>query len=321
MPEPGSAKIIVQMPDGKTQEYELGEQVLHIGRDPSCDIHIPSQFVSRRHAMITPVGDHWVIQDERSTNGLHINGRLISEPHPLVAGDRVRLGDSVLSYEQIVEEDPFATAVYGMTMVMAPPEAPKPLPTVQDSIELPRRLSRPAGTWTILFSDLVSNTRQLTRMGDVAGQRWLHEHNHMLRDEFERFDGLEDKYTGDGFLVTFASARRAVQCAVGIQRALCEYNKEHSEAEIHVRIGLHTGEILKEDDELFGSAVNLAHRVMEKADGDEILVSSLMYGLIQSTGEFPIVERGSFALKGFPQRQRLYEVQWQEEKQHTFSGG
>lgn len=323
MPAPGTAKIIVQMSDGKIQEYELGEEVMHIGRDASCQIHIPSQFVSRRHAMISPVNDQFLIQDERSTNGLSINGQMVREPHPLSPGDRVQLGDVLLTYEEM-SEDPFATAIYGTTPILAAPVAKSDqLPQSLEqraSAETGGRSSRPAGTWTILFSDIVSNTRQITRMGDVAGQRWLHAHNTILRKQFEDHEGLEDKYTGDGFLVTFSGARKAIQCAVAIQRELREYNKSHPDLPIHVRIGLHTGEILKEGDELFGSAIALCHRVMEKADGDEILVSNLMYGLVQSTGEFPFVERGLYTLKGFPQRQRLYEVRWQEEEQHTLTG-
>ncbi|MGI8552249.1 MAG: FHA domain-containing protein [Dehalococcoidia bacterium] len=318
-----AAKIVVQMADGKTREYELGEEVMHIGRDTSCQIYIPSRFVSRRHAMISLADDGFVIRNESSTNPLHINGRIVQDPHTLASGDRVQLGDTVLTFEE-VSDDPFATAIYGMTPIVVPPQTSEPQPqslaTPRGSGDSPRRGSRPPGTWTILFTDLVDHTRQVTRMGDVAGQRWLHTYISILRQQFEIHDGWEGKWTGDGFLVTFASARRAVQCAVGIQRGLRDYNREHPAAEIHARIGVNTGEILKEEDELFGSAVILAARVMSKAVADEILLSELMYRLVQATGEFSIVERGSFTLKGFPQRQRLYEVKWQEGEQHTLTG-
>ena len=300
MPALGPAKLTVRMADGTTQHYDLVDRVLHIGRDPSCEIAIPSQFVSRRHAMISPRDGSFTIQDERSTNGLQINGRLVREPHPLAPGDRVQLGDVLLTYEE-VPDDPSRTAVYEHT------------PLAAEAIEQ-GRVSRPPGTWTILYTDLVGHTSELTRLGDVAGQRWLHTHNRILRRQFERYQGLEDKTLGDGFLVTFASARRAVQCAAAIQRDLREYNSEHSDFPINVRMGLHTGEVLKEDDELFGSAVILAARVLSKADGGEILISELLFRLIRSTGEFPIVARGTHVLKGFPQRQRLYEIKWEDEQ-------
>lgn len=307
MPVPGLAKLTVQLKDGTTQEYELGDQVMHIGRAASCEIAIPSDFVSRRHAMISPANGRFIIEDERSTNGLNINGHIVKEPHPLTSGDRVRLGDVLLTFEEATDDDPFATAIYSVPSMLQPVVAETHEPATGAG-----RVSRPAGTWTILYTDLVAHTSQVTRLGDVAGQRWLHTHNSLLRREFERFDGLEDKALGDGFLVTFASARRAVQCAVAIQRELSTYNGAHPDAPIRVRMGMHTGEVLKEGDELFGSAVILAARVIAKAGGGEILISELLYRLIQQTGEFPIVDRGSHVLKGFPGRQRLYEIKWQD---------
>ena len=132
----------------------------------------------------------------------------------------------------------------------------------------------------------------------------------MLREQFQRFGGEEEKWTGDGFLVTFDSARRALQAAIGIQQALNEYNVEPVEGPIHVRLGLNTGEVLREDGELFGNAVILASRVMSEAGAGEILISELMHRLIESSGEFKAIDRGLFTLKGFATEQRLYEVQW-----------
>lgn len=312
MSHPGSAKLVVRLSDGTVQEHELVDHVMAIGRDPACDIHIPSQYVSRRHAIVSPLDQRFVIQDERSTNGLQINGQLVREPYALSPGDRVVLGDVSLTYEEI-PEDPFATAVYPMD-AGARAKPPEPDSTgLHPAEEGARRVVRPAGLYTILFTDLVDHTRQITRLGDVAGQRWLHRHATILREQFERYQGVEDKWTGDGFLVTFASARQAVHCAVAIQRALSDHNRESPNAELHIRAGLNTGEVLREDGELFGNAVILASRVMGRAAADEILLSELMYRLVKSTGEFVVVDRGLFALKGFPQRQHLYAVTWREE--------
>jgi class 3 adenylate cyclase len=309
MPPQVTAKIVVRMSDGNVHEHELGDQIVYIGRDPSCEIHIPSQYVSRRHARISPINDRFVLQDERSTNGLHINGRIVREPHPLSNGDLVALGDVSLTYEEVVE-DPMATAIYSVRLPVAQPE-PQPVEEVR------HRVSRPAGLSTILFTDLVDHTREVTRLGDVAGQRWLRSHTSLLREQFQKYEGMEDKWTGDGFLVTFASTRLALHCTIAIQRALRDHNRENPGAQMHIRAGLHTGEILKEEDELFGNAVIMAARVMSRASADEILISELMFRLVQSSGEFVIVERGLFALKGFPQRQRLYQVKWLEEDQHA----
>jgi class 3 adenylate cyclase len=296
MPESSPAKLIVQLADGSKQEHELITADMSVGRDAGCDIHIPSRYVSRRHALISFRDGRFVIRDERSTNGLQINGDLVQEPYALSHGDRVVVGDVSLTYED--GEDPSATAVYAAV--------PKP------AEEPPAGSVRPAGLCTILFTDLVDSTRQVTRLGDVAGQRWIRRHTSILREQFGRFQGVEEKWTGDGFVATFASARAALHCAVAIQSALLVYNRDHPDEEMHVRTGLNTGEVLREGSELFGNAVILAARVMGRAGPDQILLSELMQRLVQPSGEFRIVDRGPFAIKGLSQRQRLYEVLWDE---------
>ena len=113
-----------------------------------------------------------------------------------------------------------------------------------------------------------------------------------------------------GFWLPSTAPAGLSEAAIGIQQALNEYNAEPVEGPIHVRLGLNTGEVLREDGELFGNAVILASRVMSEAGAGEILISELMHRLIESSGEFKAVDRGLFTLKGFATEQRLYEVQW-----------
>lgn len=303
MPATTAAKLIIHLADGSVQEHELDGRDVHIGRDPSCEVHIPSPYVSRRHARIRRLVNSFIIEDERSTNGLQINGQLVRGPHELVTGDRVALGDVSITYED--EDAAMATVVYAGS-----PDF-RPFPSIPTSIGS-ATTTRAAGLCTILFTDLVGHTQVVTRLGDLAGQQWLRRHTTMLREHFGSFEGVEEKWTGDGFLVTFTSARRGVQCAIAIQRTLDEYNRRNADAAIHTRIGLNTGEVLREDGELFGNAVILASRVMSQAGADEILISELMYRLVQPSGEVRVLDRGLFALKGFPEEQRLYEVEWHE---------
>lgn len=337
MPPPGVAKITVRTADGKTQEYQLGQQALHIGKDPASEVYIPSRYVSRYHAEILRVGEHFVIQDVGSTNGISVNGRMlrVKEPHSLVSGDRVQLGDVVLTYEEPIV-DSFATAIFTLpgetaqsdetAVFSGSGQTPRPQrTTIQPNPQKERatagadagrgRTVVGAGTWTILFTDLLGYTVQFSRIGDFAGQRWRRQHDSILRQQFGLYEGLENNYTDSGFLVVFAGARRAVQCAIGIQRELQKYNEGRPELEIHTRIGVHTGEVLIEDNQIFGSAINFAHRVMEQAETDEILISDLLHGLVESAREFAVVDRGVFSLKGFPHPQPIFEVQWQEAEQ------
>ena len=93
MPQSGAAKLVVRLSDGAVQEHELLDEPMSIGRDPGCDIQIPSRYVSRRHAIVSMIDGRFVIRDERSTNGLKINGQLVLDPYPLSPGDRFVLGD------------------------------------------------------------------------------------------------------------------------------------------------------------------------------------------------------------------------------------
>jgi hypothetical protein len=83
----------------------------------------------------------------------------------------------------------------------------------------------PEGTVTVLFSDVVGSTDLTTSRGDEAAQDILRAQRELVRGQVEQRSGHEVKSIGDGFMVAFGSARRAVACAVGIQRALEEHNR------------------------------------------------------------------------------------------------
>jgi YVTN family beta-propeller protein len=163
---------------------------------------------------------------------------------------------------------------------------------------------RTSGTATVMFTDVESSTDITTRLGDDAAASLLATHNAIVLDQVAAFDGQDVRSTGDGFLVVFDSARAAVACALAIQRELTE--REHP---IRVRIGLNAGEVLRGDDELFGAAINLAARVMDRADGGQILATDTVRQLVGTMTAASFRDRGRVALKGFAERQRLYEIQ------------
>ena len=109
----------------------------------------------------------------------------------------------------------------------------------------------------------------------------------------------------------FGSARQALLCAIEIQRAFAARNEQDPEEPIRVRIGLHTGEVLKDSAKFFGKTVILAARVAAQAGGGEILVSSLLKDLTQSVGDIRFGEARDAALKGISEIQRLFPVEWQ----------
>jgi class 3 adenylate cyclase len=167
----------------------------------------------------------------------------------------------------------------------------------------------PDGTVTLLFTDIEGSTVLNERLGD---QRWLEllrAHNALVRRCLREHQGYEVKTWGDAFMLAFGSARRALQCAVAIQRALSEHD-ESAETPIRVRIGLHTGEAVKEADDFYGKHVVLASRIADEARGGEILVSSLLKDLTESAGEFTFGERREVGVKGLKGKQGVYEVVW-----------
>ena len=122
--------------------------------------------------------------------------------------------------------------------------------------------------------------------------------------------GSEVKTMGDGFMASFSSATKALECAIAMQRAFAEHN-EAAEEPIRVRVGLNAGEPIAEDDDLFGTAVNLAARITASANGGEILVSDVVRQLVKGK-DFLFADRGEANLKGFDESVRLFEVRWRE---------
>jgi class 3 adenylate cyclase len=167
----------------------------------------------------------------------------------------------------------------------------------------------PDGTVTILFSDIESFTAMTERLGDVQAHKVLQAHNAIVREQVAAHGGFEVKSQGDGFMLAFPSARRALRCAVGMQRAMQARALRQPEP-LRIRIGLHTGEAIREADDFFGRHVILAARIAAQADGGTILTSALVKELTASTGEFTFGPGWDVELKGISGPQRVYAVEW-----------
>ena len=170
---------------------------------------------------------------------------------------------------------------------------------------------------TILFTDVEGSTALTQRLGDAKSREVLREHERMVREALKAHGGSEVKTMGDGFMASFASATKALECAIAVQRAFAEWNSARpstgsGRAEvIRVRIGLNAGEPIAEDEDLYGTAVNEAARITATAKGGEILVSNVVRELSKGK-DFLFAERGETSLKGFDEPVRLYEVRWRE---------
>jgi class 3 adenylate cyclase len=164
---------------------------------------------------------------------------------------------------------------------------------------------------TLLFTDIEGSTHITEHLGDAKAQELLRNHNAIVRDALGTHGGSEIKHTGDGIMASFASASKALESAIAIQRALARRNQEHPEAPIHVRIGLNAGEPVAEEHDLFGTAVQLARRICDRAEPSQILASNVVRELVAGKG-FLFSDRGETALRGFEDPMRLYDVPWAE---------
>jgi len=148
---------------------------------------------------------------------------------------------------------------------------------------------------TILFTDVEGSTALTQRLGDAKARELLREHERIVREALKSHAGSELKTMGDGFMASFSSATRALESAIAMERAFAAHN-ESAEEPILVRVGLNAGEPIAEEEDLYGTAVNLAARICGHAEAGQILVSNVVQELA--------------AGKGFDKPVRLFELSW-----------
>jgi class 3 adenylate cyclase/pimeloyl-ACP methyl ester carboxylesterase len=217
--------------------------------------------------------------------------------YPLKAGQRLAAG--IPNARFMAMDDPtyqgIASLVEDFVGVASPAPSDAPSP-------------EPGGFRTILFTDLVGHSEMMSRLGDARGREILREHERISRDVFAENGGTEVKTMGDGFMASFTSVTRAVECAIALQRAFADRDGEP----LSIRVGLNAGEPIEDEGDLFGATVIIASRIAAKAEGGEILVANAVRELCSGKG-FMFADRGEFVAKGFEDPVRVYEVSWREE--------
>jgi len=153
---------------------------------------------------------------------------------------------------------------------------------------------------SLLFTDIVDSTATAARLGDVRWHDMLSMHYHQAGDAVERFGGRQVASTGDGLLAVFDATAAAVRCAIALRTL-------GGQQGLHIRVGVHVGEVERAGDDLRGLSVHAAARVMAAAGADEILVSEPTRLLCQGAG-LTFEDAGEHELKGVPDRWRLFRV-------------
>jgi class 3 adenylate cyclase len=162
------------------------------------------------------------------------------------------------------------------------------------------------GTVTIVFTDIVDSTVLLSRLGDYAWRDLLRRHSVVIEEATAKHGGTVVQTEGDGSMLAFSSARRAVACAQTIQQKISSAFSDASPP-IRVRIGVHTGDALNEADGFVGKTVHYAARVASHALGGEVLVSSVVHDLVSGPG-IDFQESREAELKGLEGLHRLFAL-------------
>ncbi len=165
-----------------------------------------------------------------------------------------------------------------------------------------------AGPYTVVYTDVDSSTAMNERLGDEPARELLRWHHGLVRRELAREEGLELQQLGDGFKLVFPEAARAVSFAVALQTALRTERPDAARAGLSVRIGIHTGEAIQEDGDLFGRTPIVATRILSRAHPGQILISETAIENAPAPPGAQYLDRGVFLLKGLRDGLRLYEI-------------
>lgn len=160
----------------------------------------------------------------------------------------------------------------------------------------------------IMFTDIVGYTA-LTQLNESAALGLLEAHRRIVRPFFPKYGGREIKTMGDAFLVEFASALEAVRCAYAIQQVLHEANSGRPEGErFFIRIGIHSGDVIHNQNDVYGDSVNVASRIEPLAPPGGICVSEEVYRQIKNKFELPLTSLGKKELKNIEAPMEVFRV-------------
>ncbi len=286
----GEAELLLGAPAAARRHFE---EAIEVG----LGVADCAEVALARLAMARTLFDHY--PDERADAQDHLNfalaefQRMKMQP-ALEEAMRLRMRDQGIST--------IATDIYTSIDAVAD--------SVQHERPDVRAHAAPDGTVTIMFSDIEDSTVLMERLGDRAWQDLLRRHNSVVREQIHRHGGFEVKTMGDVFMVAFQSAKKGLDCAIAIQRAFAAHNTAEGE-HVRVRIGLHAGEAVKENDDFYGKNVNVASRVAGQAKGGEILVSALLRQLVESSVDASTIDEArEVELKGLGGVHSVHAVRW-----------
>ncbi len=166
-------------------------------------------------------------------------------------------------------------------------------------------VAAPDGTVSVVFTDIEGSTEMTERMGDHGWMELLRWHDALVREQAARFGGFVVKSQGDGFMLAFSSATRALDFALALQNLVATGYRDQP---VRMRVGVNTGETIRERDDFYGRAVIMAARVAAQAHGGEVLVSDLVAGLVAGVDRFRFGPERVAELKGLAGSHTLHPL-------------
>jgi class 3 adenylate cyclase len=308
-----SILVTVRVPQRRPFTLVLDRR-LEFGREGETIVIADSQ-VSRRHVALQPESDgRALVCDLDSSNGTTVDGVRVEEPTHVAAGGVVRIGNTTLEIGQADFEA--RPASYTEIQSQLSDHPPTSIDLVAESVggEVSAQVlgvEHEAGTLTIVFSDIESSTKMAVALGDRAWFDVLQRHHALVSAHVEGHGGRIVKHQGDGYMMCFRSARAALLSSIGIQRDLARSGAADPDRILLVRMGLHTGEVLVDDDgDLFGKHVVVAARIAALAQGGEILVSSLVRQIAEARGDLPFSAPRAVELRGIDGVEMVSSLDW-----------
>lgn len=167
----------------------------------------------------------------------------------------------------------------------------------------------------VLFTDIVGSTALTQARGDDAAQLVVHAHDKIVRQAIGQHGGREIKHTGDGIMATFPQITDSIVASQAIQKSCFYENKGDPELGLGICIGINAGEPIHENNDIFGTPVQMAARVLSKAEGWEIAVSSSVRELC-SGKNFEFEKKGDYELKGFDDLVPIFLCEWRSDQEN-----
>ena len=178
-----------------------------------------------------------------------------------------------------------------------------------DPIDLGEQPISESGFRTLLVATVANAAALANELGDEDATDAIRDHVSLLRDLIGKHGGRHIRSIGDGFLASFGSTAKGVECAIAMQRATTE-----RKSPVRIKVALNSGEPVSRSNDLFGATVNLTESIAAYSSPDSILTSQVVRDLCRGK-KLPFTEHGDVELSGFDEPMRLFEVDWRENAQ------